>query len=223
MNLLGFNYCSSLYNGAVGSQTSCPFPSKLKNFYDYNWQSRNNEWINTKSKTDYFVLSLSWSPTFCSSLPDFVRNKEFQCYRSNDFGLVVHGLWPQTYQASSIRDQPRNCHNEQQLPLAIIKRYYCLMPDEDLMQAEWEKHGSCYFKTATDYFNAIEYLFNELKTPDIRAMNQPTSSSIKNAFLRLNSPQLFPSAIQVYMDKQGQFDEIRICYDLQYNYISCRQ
>ncbi len=46
--------------GTVVGQTSCPFPSKFKNSYDYNWESRNNEWINTKSKIDYFVLSLSW-------------------------------------------------------------------------------------------------------------------------------------------------------------------
>ncbi len=81
------------------------------------------------------------SPTFCESLPDVVRDKEFQCYRKNSFGLVVHGLWPQTFGASSVRDQPRNCYNEEQLPYSIIKRFYCLMPDEDLMQAEWEKHG----------------------------------------------------------------------------------
>ncbi|CAF2599536.1 unnamed protein product [Rotaria sp. Silwood2] len=97
------------------------------------------------------------------------------------------------------------------------------MPDEDLMQAEWEKHGSCYYKTATDYFKAIEYLFNQLKIPNIRALNQPTLSSIKNAFLTLNSPQLFSSAIQVYMKKGGQLQEIRLCYDLQYNFIDCTQ
>ncbi len=47
-------------NRNVAGQASCPFPSKLKNYYDYNWESRNNEWINTKSKTDYLVFSLSW-------------------------------------------------------------------------------------------------------------------------------------------------------------------
>ncbi len=47
-------------NRNVVGQTSCPFPSKLKNYYDYNWESRNNEWINTKSKTDFLVFSLSW-------------------------------------------------------------------------------------------------------------------------------------------------------------------
>lgn len=96
------------------------------------------------------------------------------------------------------------------------------MPDEDLMQAEWEKHGSCYFSTPTDYFQTIEYLFNQLTIPNIRSMQQTTFYSIKNAFLNSNS-RLFASAINVYMNDQGQLDEIRICYDLQYRFISCRQ
>jgi ribonuclease I len=83
--------------------------------------------------------------------------------------------------------------------------------------------GSCYFKTAAEYFTVIENLFNQLKIPDIRVMKQPTWTSIKNAFLTLNSPRLFSSAINVIMDKQGRLDEIRICYDLQYQFLSCRQ
>lgn len=97
------------------------------------------------------------------------------------------------------------------------------MPDEDLMQAEWEKHGSCYFSTPTDYFQTIEYLFNQLKIPNIRSIKQPTTfHTIKNAFLNSN-PQLFSSAINVYMNDQGHLNEIRICYDLQYKFISCKQ
>lgn len=38
----------------------CALPSKLKDNYDYDWESRENDWINTESRTDYFVLSLSW-------------------------------------------------------------------------------------------------------------------------------------------------------------------
>jgi len=78
------------------------------------------------------------SPTFCA---DVAHDKEFQCREKNSFGLIVHGLWPQTSGTSSVQDHPRNCRNEQQLPFSIIKRFYCMMPDEDLMQAEWEKHG----------------------------------------------------------------------------------
>lgn len=84
------------------------------------------------------------TPTFCDSLSESARNKEFQCQNSQHFDLVVHGLWPQTAQASSVQDHPRNCRNEKQLNITFIKRYFCLMPDEDLIQSEWEKHGLFY-------------------------------------------------------------------------------
>ena len=61
------------------------------------------------------------------------------------FDHIVHGLWPQAARASSVRHHPRNCRNEPQLNSTFIKRYFCLMPDEYLIQAEWEKHGRSHF------------------------------------------------------------------------------
>ena len=60
---------------------------------------------------------------------------------SHHFGLVVHGLWPQAAKVSSIRDHPRNCRNERQLNSTFVKRFYCIMPDEYLIQSQSEKHG----------------------------------------------------------------------------------
>jgi len=42
---------------------------------------------------DYYVLALSWSPSWCDREGD-ARNSP-QCDPSEDFGFVVHGLWPQ--------------------------------------------------------------------------------------------------------------------------------
>ncbi|UJR18527.1 hypothetical protein I4U23_005433 [Adineta vaga] len=63
--------------------------------------------------------------------------KEFQCYNSAAFGLIIHGLWSQAAKASSVRANPRNCRNEPQVNSTFTKRFYCIMPLEDLMQAEW--------------------------------------------------------------------------------------
>ena len=218
---LGLNIFSIVANSTA--QNSCSLPPKIKDDYDYDWTSRNHDWMNAESRTDYLVLTLSWSPAYCGSLSDMNREETFQCNRKSSFDLIVHGLWPQTSDVSSVRDHPRNCHNEEQIPQSIIKRFFCLMPDEDLMQSEWEKHGSCYFPSATDYFHTIEYLFNRLNIPDIRSMGKTSYWKIKKAFLRLNSARLFPSAIFVKMNRHGQLKEIRICYDLHYNFISCKQ
>ncbi len=42
---------------------------------------------------DFYVLSLSWSPTFCDTQRGG-RNAQ-QCGGNKDFGFIVHGLWPQ--------------------------------------------------------------------------------------------------------------------------------
>ncbi|CAF1208233.1 unnamed protein product [Adineta steineri] len=53
--------------------------------------------------------------------------------------------------------------------------------------------------------------------------NVMTSSSavvIKDAFLTLNSPALFASAVQIDMSG-SKLKEVKICYDLQFRYASC--
>ena len=159
-------------------------------------------------------------PTFCRSIPQWLSDTKFECSRSETFGLVVHGLWPQSSTARSLRDQPRNCFNAEQLSLNVIRRYYCLMPDEYLMQAEWEKHGSCFFATPAEYFDRIEILFNRLNLPNFRAMKSAGRTAMRNEFLRLN-PQLSSSALQVFVNDQNDLEEIRLCYDLQFRYRSC--
>lgn len=166
------------------------------------------------------VFALRRVPTFCRSIPQWLSETKFECSRSETFGLVVHGLWPQSSTAKSIRGQPRNCFNDEQLSLNVIRRYYCLMPDEYLMQAEWEKHGSCFFGTAVEYFDRIETLFNRLTLPNLRGMKSAGRTAIRSEFLRLN-PQLPSSALQIFVNEQNELEEIRLCYDLQFRYRSC--
>jgi ribonuclease T2 len=59
--------------------------------------------------------------------------------------MIVHGLWPQAAKASSVEAHPRNCRMEKQLNATFVKRFYCMMPDEVLIQSQWEKHGEKYF------------------------------------------------------------------------------
>ena len=42
---------------------------------------------------DYYVLSLSWSPTWCAIEGDD-RGAD-QCDARHDYGWILHGLWPQ--------------------------------------------------------------------------------------------------------------------------------
>src|SRR5262249_40589503 len=47
---------------------------------------------NAPGQFDYYVLSLSWSPSFCETATGNARRQ--QC-GTRPFSFVVHGLWPQ--------------------------------------------------------------------------------------------------------------------------------
>jgi len=102
-----------------------------------------------------------------------------------------------------------------------------MMPDEDLIQAEWEKHGTCYYATAHDYYVIAERLFYGLDVPpNLKTLAQnPTASTanqIKTEFLKLN-PKLRSTNIVVQTASKNKLKEIQICYDLNYNFADCKQ
>ena len=49
---------------------------------------------NRAGEFDFYVLSLSWSPTFCADKGDGNRG---QCGIEKDFRFIVHGLWPRRH------------------------------------------------------------------------------------------------------------------------------
>src|SRR5580704_8700411 len=49
---------------------------------------------NSPGEFDFYVLSLSWSPSFCEEAEERGRNSQAQC-GGRPFSFVVHGLWPQ--------------------------------------------------------------------------------------------------------------------------------
>lgn len=51
---------------------------------------------------DFYVLSLSWSPSYCEAEGEQANGQ--QCRAGRPYAFVVHGLWPQ-YE----RGYPENC------------------------------------------------------------------------------------------------------------------
>src|SRR5262249_39557206 len=123
--------CSS-----IAAQT-CTIPAQAPATRDTRVDFRN------PAMTDYYALSLSWSPAFCAQSGGAARSR-FQCV-DNSFGFVVHGLWAQSAAARGNRDHPRFCKMPEVLPGSLTRRYMCIMPDAQLIQDEWNKHGSCGF------------------------------------------------------------------------------
>jgi ribonuclease T2 len=208
---------------------SCPRPKQYATDYDYDYTKNSKEYRNTNSSIDYFRLSLSWSPTFCHGKKSVTNI--FQCQHS--FGFIVHGLWPSKFEEKNnshlVRLHPRNCRNEKEIPIEIIKKYFCLMPSEILMQAEWEKHGTCYWQKPEDYFQQINSLYLKINLPDNinEILNNQTISKrlrreyIQKSFLNRN-PQLIEDYINIMMTNKGkQLKEVDFCYDHHFNHIKC--
>ena len=60
---------------------------------------------NQPGQFDFYVLSLSWSPSFCEASAEKGRAPREQC-GGRPYSFVVHGLWPQ-YE----RGFPESCQN----------------------------------------------------------------------------------------------------------------
>ncbi|CAF0852581.1 unnamed protein product [Adineta ricciae] len=211
------------------SDESCPRPKQYATDYDFDYTTRSNEFQNLNSTINYFRLSLSWSPSFCAHRKQ--APNLFQC--QNNFTYIVHGLWPNAYsqpgEKRSMRHHPRNCRNEQAMSTNTIHKYFCLMPSESLMQAEWEKHGTCYWSSPEEYFEQINVLYSNLQLPknteEILSNTTLTKAQrrlgILDSFLDIN-PQLARDNMQVIMIHKGKdLKEVAICYDLNFNYTKC--
>jgi ribonuclease T2 len=159
------------------------------------------------------MLVLSWSPAFCAEQDtDAERRKHaFQC-SSNAFGFVVHGLWPQSEGARSSRDHPRHCRGSDPLPVSLIRRHLCTVPGAELMQNEWQAHGSCHWSRAEDYFSAIDSLWMQLRRPGLDEMpRDATAREIKEAFVAVNAGRLKREHLQVTVSSGNRLRDVRIC------------
>lgn len=209
----------------IPATDSCPRPEKYLADYDFDYRKNSREFQNVNQTVDSFRLSLSWSPTFCAKKKN--SDDYFQCQQS--FKFIVHGLWPNNIHAKNLRAHPRNCRNEQQIPLEIIQKYFCLMPSEVLMQAEWEKHGTCYWQKPEDYFEQIKRLHSKIILPtNIESiLNNQTitkrlrAAMIKQSFRQLNS-DLPEDAVEIRMIHRGRkLSEVAFCYDQNFGYVKC--
>ena len=168
-------------------------------------------------KFDFYVLALSWSPSFCEAAkeraPD--RTPQQQC-STRPYHFVVHGLWPQ-YE----RGFPRDCQTPApRLNRNIVSSMLDLMPSPRLVFNEWDRHGTCSGLGPEGYFEAVRKSYDTTKIPDkflnITNYLMVTPTEVEDAFVAAN-PGLSRGAIAVTCDTR-RLSEVRICMtkDLQF-------
>jgi ribonuclease T2 len=173
---------------------------------------------NAPGDFDYYVLSLSWSPSFCEEAAERGngRRSQAQC-GERPFSFVVHGLWPQYehgFPEYCQRPPPRLDRN-------IMSSMLDLMPAPGLIFNEWDKHGTCSGLGPRAYFETIRKARAAVKIPpEYLELSEPKTvapAEIEDAFIRAN-PGLSPSAIAVTCDRT-RLGEVRICMsqDLQFH------
>jgi ribonuclease T2 len=166
---------------------------------------------------DFYVLSLSWSPTYCATDENPDRR---QCDGSNK-GFVVHGLWPQFE-----RGYPRDCRSErlpQRIPESIAAGMSDLMPSKGLVFHEWRAHGICSGLYPADYFALVRQAAGRIKIPGELARpaadRRLSPDRIEAAFATAN-PGLDRFSMAVACE-DGAFSEIRICLDKALGFRRC--
>jgi len=110
-------------------------------------------------KFEYYVLALSWSPSYCAG--EAGQNDSQQCAPGRRFAFVIHGLWPQYH-----KGWPEYCAtNENWIPQELIDGMMDVMPSKRLIIHEWKKHGTCSGLSQVEYFNSARQAFEGLRIP----------------------------------------------------------
>lgn len=176
---------------------------------------------NETGKFDYYVLSLSWSPSYCAATaersPERTNNNP-QC-GPRPYAFVVHGLWPQ-YD----RGFPEFCQvPAPRLNRAIVSSMLDVMPSPRLIFHEWDRHGTCSGLPARAYFDTIRKARAVVKIPaqylDLEAPLTVAPDEVEEAFVKAN-PGLTRSGIAIGCDSR-RLSEVRICLSKELSFRDC--
>ncbi len=155
---------------------------------------------------DFYVLSLSWSPSYCEA--EGGARDDAQCESGRRYGFLVHGLWPQ-YE----RGYPADCPTRLAPSGADIRAVADLMPAPGLVRHEWRKHGSCSGLSPTAYLKTVRAAREAVRIPaafrrlDTYVMVSP--AEVEAAFVAAN-PGLRPGGVSVVCDGR-RLREVRVC------------
>jgi ribonuclease T2 len=176
---------------------------------------------NEPGEFDFYVLALSWSPSFCEAAAErgrTGRSQQAQC-GERPFSFVVHGLWPQ-YE----RGFPEYCRR-QRLERNIMVSMLDLMPAPGLIYNEWDKHGTCSGLGTRAYFETIRKARAAVKIPEeFLQLSRPklvSPEELEADFIKAN-PGLTAAAISVTCDSR-RLSEVRICMSKDLQFRDCAE
>ena len=166
---------------------------------------------------DYYVLALSWSPSWCAIEGD-ARNSP-QCDPRHDYGWGLHGLWPQYH-----RGWPAFCRTTEPHPTRrMSNEMEDIMGSSGLAWYQWKKHGTCSGLTAAQYYALSRRAYESVNRPQIfrkldRSVKLP-ASVVEEAFLKAN-PDWEPDMLTITC-RDGRIQEARLCLSKDLRPVPC--
>jgi ribonuclease T2 len=167
---------------------------------------------------DFYVLALSWSPSFCEAAGERGTPPQQQC-AARPYSFVVHGLWPQ-YE----KGFPEFCQvPAPRLDRDIVSSMLDLMPAPRLIFREWDKHGTCSGLSPRAYFDTVRKARAVVKIPDAylepKEILTVTPDEVEEAFVKVN-PGLTRDAIAVTCGSR-RLSEVRVCLGKDFRFRPC--
>lgn len=168
---------------------------------------------------DYYVLALSWSPTYCQT--EATDRDKLQCKGERPFAFIVHGLWPQNengYPEDCPTDTPR-------VPDALVDDLLDIMPSRGLIGHEWRAHGACSGLSQEDYFAAVRQAYEAVAIParfeSIETALSLPPQQILREFMTANERAATPKSMVVTCGGGTHLDEVRICLTKEMRFRDC--
>jgi ribonuclease T2 len=176
---------------------------------------------NAPGEFDFYVLALSWSPSFCEQAAERGNSGRSQTQCGRPYSFVVHGLWPQ-YE----RGFPEYCQRPSpRLDRNVMTSMLDLMPAPGLIFNEWDKHGTCSGLGARTYFENVRKARAAVKIPEeFLQLSEPktiTPGDLEQAFIKIN-PGLSSSAISVVCGSR-RLSEVRVCMSKDMQFRACEE
>jgi ribonuclease T2 len=177
--------------------------------------------VQDSSQFDYYVLALSWSPSYCAG--EAGQNDRQQCAPGRRLAFVVHGLWPQRNES-----WPEYCKSrEDWIPQGVIDGVVDIMPSKKLIIHEWKKHGTCSGLSQKDYFRTLREFFGALRIPARYLSPQEpvivAPEQLVTDFVKTNNG-LTADMLSVQCGNakdQARLSELRVCVNKSGGFMAC--
>jgi len=166
-----------------------------------------------------YTLAMSWTPQHCAGRMTNPRD-QLQCDgKTSKFGFTLHGLWPDGEGAT----WPQYCSPTRLVPDKVIRENLCTTPSVQLIQHEWEKHGTCMSRTPEDYFAKSRALFRAIRFPEMADYRgkRMTAGTFRAAFAKANEG-MRADQIKLRITPGGWLEEVWLCLDKKLGRTACR-